>query len=843
MNNAIFFYACKNIWKNKKTTTVTVICMILFVLCISITGSILNSYIQYNKNMYVNTYGDYDGVLKNVTVEQISELKSDSNVERLGIVDIYGYQPITDIIDEDYIVIGHLDNQAKELASINLLEGQWPKSADEIVLERSTATRLRLNAPVGSVLSLQIQPFIGEDLITKTYRVVGVCQDYAQVQGDYGIKAIPSTRLPNALVGDMDSSLFSVNHVMIKVQAGQDFLISLTPYIQQGGNNYYIHPLMGSSGLANSNGYLTAMLVVFLVSVIIIGVFSISTNFAITFRKKKEQLLLLKQAGAGAGQVIRFLLYQNLILGISVLMICIPFSLLISYFISKYIIVLYINGFSFSPSSYFIGFLFLFLIVILILGGVLPYCPIIFKRPLECQQKKYKKRNTINRIHPKLEKYPLLLFGGKSALYNTERTISIILSFAIFDAVLLGSGLVGNIATETLQQQTFADYSIVEYDGSYVTQLEIPLKPGYGMLQRDVEELKNVSGIEKCTTIKTLRTNILIKQDETNVDFLRNFPIENLENRASSLKEFQQEKEKYGYKQSEQLFSCNLYGVTGEFLEGLSSSVVEGKIMSADTNSIVLVTTQSGLPYSVGDTITFTQQILADSNNMSEIKTTRFDYSGHVSSIVKLTQSNTQLYKLAQHRPFLVFVNEKLFVENQLEVNNGTIWLDLSENADDSLVEKKLTNLKELYPNIQISSQKQEAEQQRMAILSVRTIATIICSIIGIFAIFSLCNTLVHIILEQKHTRGILRAIGLEKRQAIWWQFFEIAIWILFSWFVGLVLAILFSCVIEGFAFNINWKVAIIAFAFQIILGFIINYVISFWIYRKKITMLLTRVE
>lgn len=793
--------------------------------------------------MYVNIYGNYDGVLKNITVEQLSELKSDSNIEQLGLVNIYGYQPITDIIDEDYIIIGYLDNQAKELASISLLEGQWPQSANEIVLERSTATKLRLNAPIGSVLSLQIQPFIGEDLITKTYKVVGICQDYAQVQGDYGIQALPSTRLPNALVGDIDSSLFSVNHAMIKVQAGQDFLLSLTPYLQQGGNNYYIHPLMGNSGLANSNGYLTAMLVVFLVSVIIIGVFSISTNFAITFRKKKEQLLLLKQMGAGAGQLIRFLLYQNLMIGISVLMICIPFSLLISYFISKYIIGLYISDFSLSPSGYFIAFLFLFLIVILILIGILPYCSIIFKRPLDCQQKKYIKKNTINRIHTKLEKHPLLLFGGKSALYNTERAVSIILSFAIFDAVLLGSELVGNIAIETLQQQTFADYSIVEYDGSYVTQLEIPLKPGYGMLQRDVEELKSVSGVEKCTTIKTLHTNIIINQDETNVDFLRNFPIENLENRASSPKEFQQEKEKYGYKQSEQLFSCNLNGVTKEFLEGMSPFIVEGEIISTDTSSLVLVTTQNDLPYSVGDTITFAQQILADSSNMSEIKTTRFDYSGQVSAIVKLTQSNTQLYKLAQYRPFLVFVNEKLFIENQLEINNGTIWLDLSESADRSLVEKNLTILKELYPNVQIFSQKQEADQQRMAIMSVRTITTIICSIIGIFAIFSLCNTLVHIILEQKYTRGILRAIGLERRQAIWWQFFEIAIWILISWFVGLVLAILFSCVIEGSAFNINWRMSIITFVLQIILGFIINYVIFFWIYRKKITMLLTRVE
>lgn len=843
MNNAVFFYACKNIWKNKKTTTVTVICMILFVLCISITGSILNSYVQYNKNMYVKTYGNYDGVLKNVTVEQISELKSDSNVEQLGIVDIYGYQPITDIIDEDYIVIGHLDNQAKEMASINLLEGQWPKSADEIVLERSTATKLRLNATIGSVLSLQIQPFIGEDLIIKTYKVVGICQDYAQVQGDYGIKAIPSNRLPNALVSDIDDSLFSINHAMIKVQPEQDFLISLTPYIQEGCNNYYIHPPMGGSGLANSNGYLTAMLVVFLVSAIIIGVFSICTNFAIMFRKKKEQLLLLKQTGAGAGQLIRFLLYQNLILGISVLMICIPFSLLISYYISKYIIALYINDFLFSPSSYYIGFLLLSLIVILILGGVLPYCTIIFNRPMECQQKKYINRNSINRIHPKLEKYPLLLFGGKSALYNTERAISIILSLAIFDAVLLGSGLVSNIAMETLQQQTYADYSIIEYDGSYITQLEIPLKPGYGILQRDVEELKSVSGIEKCTTIKTLHTNILIKQDKNYVDFLRNFPIENLENRASNSKEFQQEKEKYGYEKSEQLFSCNLNGVTGEFLEELSSSVIEGKIISTDSNSIVLVTTQNDLPYSVGDMINFTQQILVDSSNMSKIKTTRFDYSGQVSAIVKLTQPNTQLYKLAQYRPFLVFVNEKLFTENQLEINNGTIWLDLSENANVNLVERKISNLKELYPNIQISSQKQEAEQQRMAIMSVRIITTIICSIIGIFAIFSLCNTLVHMILEQKHTRGILRAIGLERRQAVWWQFFEIAIWILTSWFVGLVLAILFSCVIEGFAFNINWRMSLIILILQIILGFIINYVIFFWMYRKKITMLLTRVE
>ncbi len=123
----------------------------------------------------------YQGIFQNLSQENISLLKEDPHIQKVGV-----YQSVGMTEQENGITMGMVcsDETTMQLSNITLLEGRMPQAADELLVERGYIDTLNLKAGIGDTISLHYRNQASRQLESKDFRITGFIQTTAENDRD-----------------------------------------------------------------------------------------------------------------------------------------------------------------------------------------------------------------------------------------------------------------------------------------------------------------------------------------------------------------------------------------------------------------------------------------------------------------------------------------------------------------------------------------------------------------------------------------------------------------------------------------------------------------------------------
>ncbi|WBW97645.1 ABC transporter permease [Oceanirhabdus sp. W0125-5] len=127
-NNRKILYSNSVKSKSIVITTVAVIALISLLIFIS------DAMVMEKINQVESLYGKYHIKIFDINSNELNIIKSNKNIEKIGVVDNYSVNKIS----EKYIAarIGYYDEISRELLNIELIEGMYPREKNEIAFEK-----------------------------------------------------------------------------------------------------------------------------------------------------------------------------------------------------------------------------------------------------------------------------------------------------------------------------------------------------------------------------------------------------------------------------------------------------------------------------------------------------------------------------------------------------------------------------------------------------------------------------------------------------------------------------------------------------------------------------------
>jgi len=129
-------YTIKTLIKNKTRTIVTIIGIILSAAMITAVASLITSVQSYLIQTTIANNGDWHGAVYSTSKEQIENIKQNSEIDQISIIDEIGYSPLDKVTNETkpYLYIQGMDENFLTMLPVNVKKGSLPKNNTEIIL-------------------------------------------------------------------------------------------------------------------------------------------------------------------------------------------------------------------------------------------------------------------------------------------------------------------------------------------------------------------------------------------------------------------------------------------------------------------------------------------------------------------------------------------------------------------------------------------------------------------------------------------------------------------------------------------------------------------------------------
>lgn len=146
----------KYIKKNKKRTIVTIIGIILASVLISAIGTIGESFIKFNRDTFIEDYGDYDGVFNGIKGNQLDGLEKSVYVEKSVVEKDIGYVQINKE-EKEYLKLKAFSHNPKIILPYKIKKGEFPKNSKEIAICTEVLNKIGEGLDIGSTIELQLE--------------------------------------------------------------------------------------------------------------------------------------------------------------------------------------------------------------------------------------------------------------------------------------------------------------------------------------------------------------------------------------------------------------------------------------------------------------------------------------------------------------------------------------------------------------------------------------------------------------------------------------------------------------------------------------------------------------
>lgn len=797
MNSVLLKYSFSYCMRNKKRFLNDLISFSIFIFIFIFIGNLGLSFTTSYQNHIKSTYGSYQFQLVGGNSVSVEKIVSDEMIDVIGRVSCYGYVTNNGVHD---LYIGNIDTLASKQLNLQILDGNIPMNENEIMMEESAYYQLSEYIEDNKI---KLEFYTTDDiLIEQTYFITGIIKNYTNYHLYDNNHRFPGIITPNS---DFEPSILLLS---LKDENNTEVFF----------DRYSVEDvaLLTNNGLLNSKtNILVSIFKVINILLIIFG-FSFLIGTIVSHRiEDKKRVFYIKCCGADNKvllltrfYIILFTFLPSLIIGCCLGMLISKVA--IESFLVKLIdYIVFLWNKSFFVLSIIISFLSIFTISFIF------EMKSFGKRPLETYIKKRKKENSIQSTDSQFMKHPLLIWGIKSFTYNSAKYIfSIITGILLMTVIMFEMSAISSVF-DNYQDDSF-DYSVGGgFSNAYYSSFQIIRESYTQVYPKDIESITETGEALFCSAYSTQRFHIL-----RNINEDGKFPYSILGTDSFLPPEkILEEKERFGYKDSDELYISTLVTCNDQLLNKLIQYSAN-PLDSFDANHDVILVCQNDPYFQVGDDVTLTQPILAEDGEIKIITKT-----AKISAIIP--RDDIPMYIDIPTATGHYFAVSETFCR-ELGVfsgytNMGIVLKDKSnyEKVDHIISQIKAINGRSCYI---VSNREMNLEKQNTiaAIVTISGIIILTLAYINILNLHTICRNDYE---DRKQSWGRLRVCGLKKKQAVLNKTIEMIIVSSIAWLTSNF--VLFSILSIGLK-NVAMAIALFPFHTSLSTYLICNFICFF---------------
>ncbi|MGH4121786.1 MAG: ABC transporter permease [Clostridium sp.] len=741
----------RNLMKNKKRVffiAVGIILSISLIISLSIMLDILKT--SSYKRMVDDDGGIYDASFFTSQKKNLEKLSKDSVVNKTSIFACLGNYKLP---NTKYILeINGYDNNIAEFLNFKLSKGRYPKNNNEIAMEEWILNNMPKKYNIGdkikltsSIQYINTQGKPDEIKNEDEFILVGTFEYKFNKNGQKN-KAIAYVT-KNYVEGVLPSKYIQYGGYLITnsnnpIEKGIQLLEATDDYekifFKRNSSKIFTLQIFKTVDFISIVLYIIISIVA---SVIIYNIFNMSVT------ERIREFGMLRAIGASPSKIKILVLGEGLILGC----IFIPLGIIIGSFVVKGIIILMSGYKDFSAimdipkngviASFIVGFL---TIVIGVYSPakkaskISPMEAINSNNNLQLKGKNIKKNSQVKNIISKNFGFAedmayLNLNRNKKRFITTLVSLSIsIIMFMIINYLINCSDPLNSIKTKM-----GGDFLISTTNS----------QQNYSISDKDLEDIKNINGIDKVNKSNELKTTIEVEREK-----ITNEGMKYIERESKKSPEA-----KNNFQQKIYSFNATAFGYTSENLKTMKKHIVKGKIDINDMNEKPEIILAQNLNYNnntklnLGDSIVLDYPYYDSKGNFVNMRNETF--------IIRALLN--QDYAAPDMKIGNVVIMSDKVAEKYLNIKGyQNIKINLSKNGNYDEVEKTLKYKLSKHRGATLVSYKEALEKAKKDNLQVSLIMYSFVVVVAIVSIVNLLNIMSMNVLLRKKEIGMLRAIG-----------------------------------------------------------------------------------
>ena len=493
----------KNLKLNKKRTISTIIGIVLSVALICAVATMATSFRETLLQGAISKRGYYHIKLSVITENDIKDIKNNRDIKDIKQIQEVGYAELKTSQNKDkpYIHLYSMENSTFEFLKFKLIEGNFPKNENEIIISKHIITNGKSDIKIGDTITLDVGKRISSDNIEldsscsynsehekiedsekHTFKVVGMIErpDYTfENTGDPGYTMITtnlnrgkteaylSLKKPKEYKSSI-SELLGVNYDdldVIEKNGGE------TKYKHEINSEILRWEVFAFSDSTVSMLYSVIGVVIFII--IFTSVFCIRNSFAISITEKIKMYGMLSSVGATRKQIKKNVIFEAMALGLIGIPLGILSGLFADFVLLKIVNVLlsdalvgYANGIVFKVSiipiiiSIILGFITIYLSAISSAKKAAKVSPIEQLRNSDEIKIKNKKLKTPKIIEKVFKTGGVLAYKNLKRSKKKYRTTVISIAVSVFIFITMNA-FITNMFDLTGQYYEDYDYNFI----------------------------------------------------------------------------------------------------------------------------------------------------------------------------------------------------------------------------------------------------------------------------------------------------------------------------------------------------------------------------------------------
>ncbi|WP_454190827.1 ABC transporter permease [Paenibacillus sp. Marseille-Q7038] len=331
---------------NKRRTLVTVLGVIISVAMFIAVTTLSVSFMDLMKRQNIATEGEWHLQYQDVDKAQLNVIEADENIQSLIISKDLGYAPLPGSQNDSkpYLFIKAYNEQGFTQFPVELIEGRFPTSKNEVVISQEIASNAKVNYKVGDTLSLQVGERIttdgdeSENYILKPIdplqRINGTINERLQNQSTQNYTVVGIIERPTwepvqspgyTVLNYFDKNQLSAGDKVTATVALKKVDYSLYKHAEQLADQAdikdvaYNNALLRYYGITKNDGFRNMLisLSVIIMTVIVIGSVALIYNaFAISVSERARHLGMLASVGATKRQKRNSVYFEGFVIGI-----------------------------------------------------------------------------------------------------------------------------------------------------------------------------------------------------------------------------------------------------------------------------------------------------------------------------------------------------------------------------------------------------------------------------------------------------------------------------------------------------------------------------------------------
>lgn len=752
----------KNLRLNKKRTIVTIIGIILSTALMVGIGLLFSSFQDLMIRDTIGYNGKYEANYGDVDLNKLNNIK-DKDFTYFYEKPI-GFSKIES--SNEYKPYMYITSVNKEyFDELKLVDGNFPKNENEVVISNHVITNGGLNYKVGDIATFRYgkRNIEGNDTLANSELVDG---EFLTNEGTYTYKIVGIVERSNfesysasgytAFTVDVNSDKGNVNlYVMFnknkKIIKQSEELAKELNYNGDINYNSTLLALYGESTYGNVMSSMGGMMIIMLSLVSIGCIIVIYNSFAISVMERKKEFGLLSSIGATKRQLSHTVFFEALVVGV----IGIILGILGAY-IGIGCVILIINNLISDMLEYklhlvtnplFIIIPVIFMIIVIGVSAFIPSRRASKVSPIEAIRQNDDIK--INKKKIRTSKLVLKLFGieGEIALKNIKRNkkkyrvtiVSLFISIVLFISFSSYMNYTLNTASSVMGEVPY-DYQI-SYFGD---------DPN-----NDKEALDKINEIVKSSDVKEY-----VSYSVSNLSIIGNYTY------SDEYLDFY--KSAYGENGIEALNNLKYQYISIYILDDNSYNKYK-KLIGLDKDSVILLNKFKGVSYGNNKRVNYNIPVINNGNinikicnfdNDEDVDTTKY-CNNNIDNIFVTNKSFDLIEEFSYMDDFKLIVNKKLYDSISDSSTHYTQFNIISDNTNNI---DKLTKELDKYSNVNYTNIKEAMKQANNLILVVKILMYGFISLVTLIGVTSVFNTISTSMALRKREFAVLRSIGLTNR-------------------------------------------------------------------------------